>query len=372
MGCIDSCTADIPDTEPPELYDFNCGCREGYYCESVYSICQPGCSNDRECCEIWNDDGDYRREEGEVTLVTGCTNTCDNDPSDDGAASYQCVNHGTSGAEFCDPCEHDSQCPADGRCLLPTYLGPDGTPYWPGGYCIKERCDAVGRSCSDGGGHCANLGTEASPAWQCTKACTVGQDPDAVDFPCRQTPADEKMTCMPSFHDPAFLDTADYDGFCYYGNFNSITAHNYFTDCRDDDECYSPLGLGFCALFQTAGFTENLCSILCTEDLAVNQDICGSSAEGVCFDHPNPDEASFCLPACDTPGGSLGANGCPVTDPLQWACYPTADWTGQVFVSSDATMPAGFCYMACEDDTWCLEIFGVALTCDTTSGVCHS
>jgi len=64
-------------------------------------------------------------------------------------------------------------------------------------YCLKDRCDAVGRSCTDGEGNCANLGEDDDPFWACTKACHLGSDPDANDFPCRKTPATERMTCMP-------------------------------------------------------------------------------------------------------------------------------------------------------------------------------
>jgi hypothetical protein len=32
--------------------------------------------------------------------------------------------------------------------------------------------------------------------------------------------------------------------------------------------------------------------------------------------------------------------------------------------------PAGFCFPACVNSAWCLEVFGSALTCDTTSGEC--
>jgi hypothetical protein len=366
-GCLDACYPDVPDTAPPELYDFNCGCREGYYCSMGSGVCEPGCSHDRECCEVWIDaDDDYARDDGEVEVLSGCTNYCDDDPSDDGGASYECINMGTSGAEFSAACVHNSQCPADGRCLDPYwYTNDDGTPSFPGGYCLKDRCDAAGRGCTDGGGNCANLGYSDEPFWACVKGCHVGDDPDGASFPCRKDPADEKMTCLPLYVETPFLDTTDYDGYCWYGNFTTVTDPNYTTDCADPSECFSPLGLGNC--YTLSDVDVNFCSAMCTEDLAVNHGVCGSNAEGVCW----AEMSGMCWPACDGPGSNLGENGCPVTDPPEWACYATADWSDDTYVASGATMPAGFCFPACTDDTECTDMFGMAMTCNTATGVCH-
>jgi hypothetical protein len=366
-GCMDACNPEKPGTDPPELYDFNCGCRSEYYCEMNAGTCLPGCSNDRECCEIWRDaDGDLARDEGEVELLTACTNWCDDDPTIDGGASYNCINEGTAGAEFSGPCVHDSLCPADGRCLDPYNSTDDaGNPNFPGGYCLKDRCDAVGRGCTDGAGHCGNLNTTADPFWACVKACHVGDDPDGAGFPCRKTPAEEKMTCVPNFTDQPYLDTTDFDGYCWYGNFNTVTDPDYATDCTAPEECWSPLGLGNCYTLVDAGIS--FCSVMCTQDLAVDHAVCGSDAQGVCW----ASETGMCWPACDAPGGAPGANGCPATSPPAWACYATADYADDTFVASAATMPAGFCFPVCVDDAWCGDMFGTAMTCDTTSGVCH-
>jgi hypothetical protein len=365
-GCLDACNSDVPDTDPPELYDFNCGCREGYYCDMGSGICQPGCSHDRECCELWIDaNDDYVRDAGEVEVLSACTNVCDNDPTVDGGASYQCVNNGTAGATFSSPCEHNSQCPVNGRCLDPYwYTDDDGEPYFPGGYCLRDRCDAVGRGCSAEGGNCGNLGTADEPFWACVTACHLGDDPDGASFPCRKTPAGEKMTCLPIFTDEPFLDTTDFDGYCWYGNFTTVTAPDYTTECTDPAQCFSPLGLGNC--YTLADVDVSFCSSICTEDLAVNHAVCGSAAEGVCW----ASMTGMCWPACDTPGGALGANGCAVTDPPAWACYATADFSDDMFVATGATMPAGLCFPACTSDTDCTDLFGTAMTCNTSTGVC--
>lgn len=367
-GCMDACNPEIPGTDPPQLYDFNCGCREGYECNITAGVCLPGCSHDRECCEVWQDnDGDYERDEGEVEVLSECTNWCDNDPSEDGGASYSCINEGTAGAEFSGPCTHDSQCPVDGRCLDPIwYTDDEGNPLYPGGYCLKDRCDATGRECSDGSGNCANLGTDSEPFWACVKGCVVGSNPDAPDFPCRTEPADQKMTCVPLFVSTPFLDTTELDGHCWYGNFESTVENpNYATDCSEPSECYSPLGLGSC--YTISDTDINFCSVVCNEKLAIENGVCGLAGEGVCW----ASMTGMCWPGCDTPGGELGANGCPPAEPPAWACYSTSDWAEEVFVAEGATMPPGFCFPACTDDTWCSDMFGMAMTCNTTTGICE-
>ncbi|MFH1435776.1 MAG: hypothetical protein ABIJ56_08690 [Pseudomonadota bacterium] len=365
-GCMDACTSDIPDTDPPELYGFNCGCRASYECSITGGVCLPGCSHSRECCEVWRDDGDYVREEGEVEVLEGCTNYCDNDPSDDGGATYSCVNMGDLEAAFSDACLHDSQCPADGRCLDPIWnTDDDGNPNFPGGYCLKDRCDADGRGCGGSGQHCANLGTGDSPFWACVAACSLGDDPDGESFPCRQEPADEKMTCAPFYMDDPFLDTSDFDGYCWYGNFESEVADpNFGADCEAEADCWSPLGHGHC--YTMTDFDVNFCSVGCNETLAVDHDVCGAAAEGIC----DLARSGICWPSCDDPGGPLGENGCPVTDPPAWACYATADFADDLAVADGATMPTGFCYPACEGDEDCTAFADTGWVCDTDSGVC--
>lgn len=367
-GCLDACFPDVPGTTPPRLTGTNCGCREEYACDINQSVCLPGCSNDRECCEVWIDEnGDYGRDAGEVTLVTGCTNWCDDDPTADGAASYDCVNNGTAGAEAGDPCVHSSQCPAEGRCLDPTIEDSAGAVVAPGGYCLKDRCDAVGRGCAAAGGNCGNLGTDDDPFYTCVKACHTGDDPDGAGFPCRKTPAEEKMTCMPVFAGTPYLDTTGFDGYCWYGFFDTVvTAVDYATDCEDGADCRSPLGLGRCVRI-AEGSTRAFCTATCNQNLAVNHDVCGAGGEGVCY---LPSGA--CMPACTTPGAAPGANGCPETEPAVWACYATSAFTTKVFVADGVTMPAGFCFPKCTDNDWCAGAFTAGWTCNTTSGVCSA
>ncbi|MBW2261882.1 MAG: hypothetical protein JRG91_07910, partial [Deltaproteobacteria bacterium] len=97
--CMDACT---PADSSGDLYDWACGCREGYECNLSRGLCLSGCSNDRECCETWTDlNGNYRREAEEVVRYSECSNYCDGDDPEEVAdcrASYSCINLGRDGA----------------------------------------------------------------------------------------------------------------------------------------------------------------------------------------------------------------------------------------------------------------------------------
>ena len=114
-GCLDSCSVASSSGVP---WTNNCDCRTGYECSLGGEFCVPGCSNDRECCEIWHDgDGgadDGMRQAGEITELPPeeCTDSCD-------PCTFACVREGCPGGDCAigDPCEHESDCPAHGRCL---------------------------------------------------------------------------------------------------------------------------------------------------------------------------------------------------------------------------------------------------------------
>ena len=58
FGCFDSCAVASADGVP---WTTRCDCRDGYRCDLVAGACLPGCTNDAECCEIWQDGGCRRR-----------------------------------------------------------------------------------------------------------------------------------------------------------------------------------------------------------------------------------------------------------------------------------------------------------------------
>jgi hypothetical protein len=371
-GCWDSCDPVDTSRNP---YEYNCGCRVGYMCEITSNACFSGCSHDRECCERWWDlNGDYARQADEVVVKDGCTNTCDNGALfEDGdptlcQVTFACINNGTAGTEWGDPCEGDAWCPADGRCLDGFRYTDDvtGEPYFPGGYCIKDACNYVGRGCTDAGGACGNLGASDDPFYACVKTCHFGREITASDYECRTT-TDEQQACVPAYADfwnPAPTDGSD--GFCW-PPYNPGGSKQVGENCTDESECNSPLGVGFCLEYTVE--MQPYCSIQCNESHA---DLCGTDIDP---DDPANNAAtgfcaySYCWAGCATPDGALGANGCLSPDN---ACYETATFISASDISLPAgtTIPTGICFPKCVNDAWCAAMFTTAMACNTTNGVC--
>jgi len=360
-GCYDTC---IPHDSSDRPYDFNCGCRERYACGIVSEICMSGCSNNRECCERWWDlNGDYTRQAGEIVVKPGCTNTCDDSPPGFCEASYQCINNGDAANVWSGPCEGDAWCPPDGRCLDEFHYTDDGgVPYFPGGLCIKDACNLVGRGCSAHDGGCTNLGSSSDPFWACAGKCHFGRNLLDADYECRTT-RDEEHACMPvepeTWHSPPADGS---DGICWPGNFPG-GAHPLGDSCTADAQCESPYGLGFCMSFSDITAAP-FCSGYCIQASAENFAVCGSdngsgTALGVCY-------TGVCWEGCDTPGGNLGTNGCTLPT---LACYFTAS-LGTVYKDIGSAMPAGTCIPACTDNSWCLDFWGLPMVCNTLTGVC--
>jgi cysteine-rich repeat protein len=347
-GCFDSCSVASSTGDP---WDANCDCRDFYECALTGEFCIPGCSNDAECCEIWEDrNSDQTRQPAEVTVVEGCVRTCD-------MCKYSCTEEGSATAEVGDPCEHESECPPMGRCLAERYYED-----FIDGMCIQDRCDLVGRECPAGAG-CSNLGSSADPFYTCVKPCTVGGEPGDTGFPCRDAgatgPSAGDHACNPASEGFWFDATTD-DGFCFPGNFPGGSVA-FGGACTTDDQCVSPLGLGNCySLIERPGF----CGAACNEGMAADGfceiDPAATDATGVCF-------SGLCLEACDTPNGNLTENGC--SSPTM-ACYPTTLFGTYVYVTTGKTAPAGLCFPACPNTAFCADMWTGGGTCNTTTGVC--
>ncbi len=377
-GCLDACSAQDTSMNP---YDWNCGCREGYECNINLEACLPGCGNDEECCQIWDDINENgTRDAGEVMVDSDCTNYCDGNSDDEYPedpatcrASFGCINLGNPTADFGVECLFDADCPANSRCLNEIYYYDDvtGEPYYPGGLCLGDRCDLVGRGCGDDG-ECINLGGSADPFYACVFACQVGYGPGDAENPCRDCDGSDPdcvpWTCQPYPPDYWYTpSTAGSNGICFPANITDPEGPmlGLGAACTDDEECLSPLGLGGCYSFSGA---PNMCSVQCNKALAEDMDICGAPAAaggvvpGVCW-------SGLCLPGCDVPDGAVGANGCPQAT---MACFnngPSA-YGPYSYASLDGTEPTGFCFTGCLDNAWCADVFGVALNCNATTGQC--
>ncbi len=323
----------------------NCDCRDRYECDIQFNLCFPGCSNDRECCEIWTDaNGNFIREAGEVTMAAGCTGTCN-------TVTYRCDYPGGPVA-IGEACTHDSECPRWGRCL---------TGY-PGGYCVLDSCNLSGRACPVVD-QCRNLGTSREPRDRCVDTCIVASAPD----PFMQDPACRGgYACAPL---PQHL-TAPENGFCAPGNYTSFTDNTLGAPgaiggpCADpdgpgpltsDSQCYSPYGLADCAdarfwpdTYWPGGFcTVYYCSVPGLSDQ------CGTGR--ACIDWGGG--FSACMTTC-TPGGAPGTNGC-----------------RDGFACTSAYFGADVCFARCPavgGDAWCsANLNNPALRCNVTTGVCE-
>ena len=374
-GCVDACKATDTSWNP---YDWNCGCREGYACNINLEACLPGCANDRECCEVWEDlDDDYQRDDGEVYFDDDCTNYCDGDdedeyPATDCMAIFDCINFGHPDATYHSECLFDSDCPADARCLNEVYYYDEETeePYYPGGLCLKDACHLIGRGCEEGDeGDCVNLGSTDDPFYACIAGCNTGYGPEDGDLnPCRHPTDGVPYTCSP-FDPTRWFPAGTHDGLCFPATVpSSTTPTPMYGACTADEDCASPKGLGNCLeLMDKAGF----CSAYCNENLAETGLLCGAAATsgdvppGVCG-------LGICLASCDTVRGDVGANGCPTDTGLpNFACYPgDGSYGGEVYLDPAGTAPAGFCLPACESTADCGLLWVGVVSCDTTSGVC--
>jgi len=361
-GCFDSCSVADEDGIP---YDWACGCRRGYQCNINSEICLPGCSNDRECCEFWNDlNQDGLREESEVILFEDCTGWCDNEWNSECKASYSCKYPGNPNAKVGDSCQHDYQCMQSGTCLSSLYTDPiTGNPYYPGGYCTIFECTLKGRECSPSGGVCANFSGTNYRNYMCVTPCDVGTSPQTPGYKCRATPLEEAQACFPAWPG-MFVEEPPQgeDGFCWFGNFGNGNKE-IGESCNDDSECASHLGLGSCFdWFGRIGF----CTASCNQKLVNENRICGGIggdgiAEGVCA-------WGYCWEGCNNPDSPPGENGCRDN---RFACAPLYILGAETFVPEGSTRPLGVCMPPCASDSWCAEYFGSSRRCDTVTRACR-
>jgi hypothetical protein len=357
---MDEC---VPGEPMGELFGWSCGCRKGYRCDLGSRTCQPGCSNDRQCCETWEDENEnWQMDEGEITLWEGCESWCDGDDPEefvDCMASFECINPGDPDATFGGPCEHDSHCPADGICL--SYTDREtGKVYFPGGYCTRMGCAYAGRGCEDAGGACLFTGSLEYPSGMCVRPCHVETPITDPEYVCRA--GEGEQVCMPVFRmgwvgGPP--ETGE-DGYCWPGNFADGILGLGET-CGEDESCASPRGLGMCMTwFADVPF----CTVRCSEYLAEEESICGAAAEGEIS--PVLCGWGVCWEGCTAMTVRPGMNDCSRDD---FACAPLS-YLGTTYVPEGSLRPPGVCMPACDSDLLCEDIYDEGATCDTISGLC--
>jgi hypothetical protein len=216
--CQDTC-ASVSALGPP--WAGNCDCRDGYRCDLDLAVCLPGCSNDDECCELWQDGvggpDDGVRQSAEVSSLPAerCTDLCD-------PCTFACTLDGCPGGacRVGDPCLHDSECPARSRCVRDRRWGDPVVP----GICVLQRCDLDGRDCPPGSA-CGDF-SSASPESalhgpSCVRSCRAGSRPGEVDFVCADRGAlgvadAEDHVCRLA-NPSLWMDGTTADGYCWPG-----------------------------------------------------------------------------------------------------------------------------------------------------------
>ncbi len=346
-ACLDACAYADP---AGDLWPFNACCRPGYLCDPLFSVCVPGCSSDRECCEAWDDDGDTLRETGEVSLVDGCELACSPD-------THGCT--GPGGGAWTSPCTQDAQCPEGGTCV------PEGCSTvlagsFDGGLCVGFGCDAEPAVCSSTGGGCvANPGGVPWGA-ACLAVCHAGVAPSEPGSDCR-----DGWACRPAC-EGGFVGSAPpggEDGYCTPARGLLAPEGNAYGSCTSHDECPSGLGLGIC--LEVASVSH--CSVTCNDTLATDMDVCkgpstaGGPPEGACF-------GCACRPTCTTPGAALADTPCDSGGRL--SCYALGSLSGPITWSAGAAEPAGLCLPACLGPSSCEQLWGIAHECDPVTGLC--
>ena len=302
----------------------NCDCRDGYACDPINGVCLPGCLAAEDCCRVWSDaDGDTRVDDDEWAPVDDCRGTCD-------PASFRCVYEGAPGAAVGDPCVHENDCPPDSRCLTEAAYG------LAGGMCVRDRCDLDGHAC-DGGSGCVNLGYSLAPYWACVRGCELGPAPGEPGFRC-----EDGQACRPADFDPPPRDLRDADGYCWTGNWSSITVHNIYSPCTQPSDCWSPYGLGDCLQFAVGAPGHCVVHGCAHPDVAP---ACAEGGGGSCLADIGLDH---CGKSC-TPGVEPAASGCPAGS----ACW---EYLG-----------TAFCYLPCTGAAEC----GTTLTCNPVSHGCE-
>lgn len=313
-ACLQSCTPNFTD---------NSSCRDDYACDlgaeaCLPAGCEPGIPTEPGCRVRRRDDngvpgiqtpadctampatcGGMASNFDSLFYDATSTATCD-------AATFRCVDTDRSvTASGGDMCTRDNQCEPRGFCIA-------ASSGWPGGSCIKTRCDLPGNGCANDG-VCQERGVSIAA---CLEGCTVGMGAVAA------TPTTwvgggttSRGGCRTGYgcwwNGTGLAGAAD-NGVCLPVDYNARSTSNVGASCTADADCYSPFGLGFC--LTGGGFGGGYCSVRdCGAPFfsgATPPSVCG--AGNACVTGLTPDDPSFalCLDSCTTATECRAGYGC--------------------------------------------------------------
>ncbi len=339
--CLASCEPSVTD---------NGSCRDGYECNLSGEFCLDGCTSDASC-RISRVEGNgipglqTAAECSETPAACTPADCGDETPADPAACATPSGNfdrlvYDTTSEAVCDPdtfrcvgapsnptaaggdtCTTDTDCEAEGFCIEED--PDDGS--WPGGYCIKLRCDLPGNECANGG-KCQESGLGV---FACTEGCTVGGFDTTSDPSTWSADGAAQDTCRDGygcFWDGAGAGGVANNGACLPVEYNpEVTAPNTGDECEADSDCFSPFGVGRC--LRNTSFPNGYCTVSnCgapwfTEGTPADANVCGDSGFCVSFDEEDPTFA-LCLETCTTADTCAAGLGCVDITATTKGCFP--------------------------------------------------
>jgi len=208
----------------------------------------------------------------------------------------------------------------------------------PGGYCTKVGCDIPGLECDGATDVCARAGGSAGAA--CLRGCRVGVEAEAD----RLGPSGHGADCRPGYRcEWNEVDGSGVvNGACLAGNYNEVSVNNIGAECgttesreKADARCYSPFGIGVCAMPERRDRVPSLRGLCTVRHCAAPgiraADVCGPDAQCIGTGAQN-----HCVPSCSSadecaPGYACSAVSTRATAPH--GCVP--DCTGDAECTAD-------------------------------------
>ncbi|HET8940345.1 MAG TPA: hypothetical protein VFN67_43185 [Polyangiales bacterium] len=248
------------------------GCRMGYDCDFTDEYCSEGCRTDADCRVGAPIDTDGDDLPDMLSYDAESSVTCDTQTS-------RCV-HAAGGQASGQSCMRDDECAENGVCI--DEESSVAGQQFPGGLCTRRGCNFPGQEC-DGGTTCEPLRPwlgENRTEPLCFQRCKVGAE--SADLRVGATGHGDG--CREGYRCHYNGGPGAEAGVCVGGNYNGVTKNNIGAECKTNDDCYSPYGLGYCLVYQVPGTAEALPGFCTLFDCAVPglpTDLCGESNECV-------------------------------------------------------------------------------------------
>ncbi len=339
--CFQTCEQDV---------DGRGGCNEGYGCDRANLACLVACAvvDDVDTCQFAFEDRDTDplTRETIVDEGEGFASTCN-------VTTGLCETTGRAGATAGDDCEEDTDCEDDGLCLSGD--DPETPVTLLDGYCIRLGCNDTDLACQDGDVCTQSL--FGLPGGVCMEGCVVGSEttPAQVAGVGGGNPnCGEGEACL---WDGVHGVSDTLNGGCYDGNYNAVPAYNVGAGCDNDDDCWSPYGVGRCLFGEGNTLGDRVGSGIC----AVGG--CGQAMTGAVGLATSDGVVPVMDPnaICQTATGSGGTNNdiCVGFSESQTfcvsGCTTAADCPSGYSCPNlgDALRPLRICWPACQEDADC-------------------